>query len=67
MQNRFDELLRCLENGLDEHIHLLGKVNKGSETDTIDMYDYQTASESNEALVELRRLLTPNLNKKNGE
>lgn len=53
-----EPLLTVIENGLTEHINLLNKINEKLKGDN-DFWDYQTAAETNEALVELRRLLTP--------
>lgn len=51
-----DSFLTVIENGLSEHIALLKEVNKGNQFNNIDMWDYQTAAESNEAILELRKL-----------
>lgn len=51
-----NSFLTVIENGLSEHIALLKEVNKGNQYNNIDMWDYQTVAESNEAIVELRRL-----------
>lgn len=56
----FDSYLTLLENALSEHISLLKEVNKNHKPETMEGYwDYQTVAEANEALVELRRILTP--------
>ena len=56
----FDSYLTLLENALSEHISLLKSVNKTHKPETLEGYwDYQTVADANEALVELRRILTP--------
>lgn len=56
---QIESLLTVIENGLSEHIALLKEINKGNQYNNVDMWDYQTAAESNEAIIELRRLFTP--------
>lgn len=58
MGDRLIELLTPIKHGLEEHIHLLKEVNKKANMENLDgFWDYQTAAEANEAIVELERLL----------